>query len=242
MVTPFTYYDLLEAFAEPGCAICHLLLRDADRMLDTMLYEYVNDSEVRQAFRTRRGLCNEHSWQLAQQGGNLLGVVLLYTGVMDEALTLLQQAAPSSEGSRNRLRRPTGAATHQQAQALAANLKPTRKCMICERLATAETQYLKMLGQYMLDEKLVQAYQDSEGLCLSHFRLALTTTHDVESIGMMITLQQAIWSKIYADLKEFREKSDYRRIQDEKGDERDSWRRAINSMAGKKGIFGLDPR
>jgi hypothetical protein len=39
--TPYSYFDLVEAFGKPGCAVCNLLLRDADRFLDSILYEYV---------------------------------------------------------------------------------------------------------------------------------------------------------------------------------------------------------
>lgn len=62
MVTPVTYFDLIDYFPQPGCAICNLLRRNVDRSLDALLYEYVGDPDSHRVFRQRRGLCNEHSW------------------------------------------------------------------------------------------------------------------------------------------------------------------------------------
>lgn len=240
MVTPFTYFDLVDAFAQPGCAICHLLRRDAERSLDALLYEYVNDPEVRAAFRARRGLCNEHSWQLASHTGNLLGIALLYRGVIDEVLTAFRQTLPQpgpAEGaSASWLRDLPRQAIHVLNRAL----QPGRKCMICESLAGAEGQYLQVLSEYVTDEKLLKAYRDSDGLCLPHFRKMLKTTQAPDRSALLVSVQFAIWSRLYADLQEFIDKSDYRRISEAKGIEGDSWRRAIRGTAGEDGVFGKD--
>jgi len=86
-----SYYDLLDQFSESGCVVCSLLLRDAHHFLDALLYEQVNDPDIRHGFRKRRGLCNEHSWQLLTLGGNTLGIGLLYRSSLDEVLRLTAQ-------------------------------------------------------------------------------------------------------------------------------------------------------
>jgi len=57
MVTPVSYFDLIDIFSQPGCAICNLLRRNVDRSLEALLYEYVGDPDSHQTFRQRRGLC-----------------------------------------------------------------------------------------------------------------------------------------------------------------------------------------
>jgi len=49
-------YDLRDALAQPGCAVCRLVARDAERNLDGMLWESFNDASVR----------NQLRWALAQ--------------------------------------------------------------------------------------------------------------------------------------------------------------------------------
>jgi hypothetical protein len=91
---PIDYYALIEAFGQPGCAICTLLLRSADRFLDSLLYEQVNESQTQRAIRARRGLCNEHAWQLTRYVGNALGIAILYRAAVDEVLSILERTAP----------------------------------------------------------------------------------------------------------------------------------------------------
>ncbi len=241
MVTPFTYFDLVDALSQPGCAICQLLRRDSERSLDALLYEYVNDPEVRAAFRARRGLCNEHSWELSRHTGNLLGIVLLYRGVIDEVLGAFRQELPEIPPAAGHRTAGRAGGLHKQAvQALIKALQPGKKCMICETLAAAERQYLEVFSEYVTDEKILGLYRQSDGLCLPHFRQILKITGATERLALLVSIQHGIWSRLYADLQEFIDKSDYRRISEEKGAEGDSWRRAIRGTAGEEGVFGKD--
>jgi hypothetical protein len=234
---PLSYLDLIETFPRPGCAVCNLVLRDADRFLDGLLYESVNLPETHQAFRAARGLCNTHSWQLLRYTGYSLGISILYRAVLDEVLTLLDQASDPQPG----LARLWGGGAAADASKLADHLEPSAPCLACKVMGDAEQRYLKMLGQH-LDQPLEAAYRASDGLCLPHFRQALRQTRAPEQFRSLIALQRAIWSKLKADLEEFADKTDYRRAHEPMGAERDSWQRAVGRMAGEKGVFSVNPR
>ena len=49
------YDDLLEALATPGCAFCLLQQRAAERYLDALLWESVNDPSLRREVSAARG-------------------------------------------------------------------------------------------------------------------------------------------------------------------------------------------
>src|SRR6185369_1004968 len=97
---PFSYYDLIETFPRPGCAVCNLLLRDSERHLDSLLYEYILDIETHRHIRAARGLCNEHTWQLKKYVGGALGIAILYEAELDEVQRIVEQTLPESIASR----------------------------------------------------------------------------------------------------------------------------------------------
>jgi hypothetical protein len=62
-----SFYDLRDALSEPGCPICRLKARAAERYLDGLLWESVNDPGVRAQVRrllsiyeASEGLCLPH--------------------------------------------------------------------------------------------------------------------------------------------------------------------------------------
>jgi len=241
MVTPVTYFDLIDFFPQPGCAVCNLLRRNVDRSLDALLYEYVSDPDTHRAFRQRRGLCNEHSWQLLHHAGNALGIAILYEAAVDEVLKIIEQA-PLGSDPQGGLGRLLSGAGKLNTSALADRLEPVEKCLLCSQLADSEAQYIQVFCQYLGDDKLKEAYRTSDGLCLPHFRQALRYAVDTERAQMLLSIQITIWKKLHAQLREFRDKSDHRRIREKMGEEGDSWRRAVRRLAGEEGVFGLDPR
>ncbi len=218
MVTPFSYYDLLDSFAKSGCAVCQLLLRDADQHLDSILYEYVVDVDTNQAFRQSRGLCNEHGWQMMNYFGGKLGAAILYHASIDEVLKILTQ----QEGVKNRIFARKGSG-------LAEKLLPAAECMVCQMQNRNEKTYLETFIHYLEDEKFQAAYRRSEGLCLPHFRQALT----LHPSDTLIAIQRDLWTQTRADVVNFIENSALL-----EGDDKEKWRRVVRQLCGEKGVFG----
>jgi hypothetical protein len=198
--------------------------RDADRLLDSLLYERVMEPDSHRQFRAARGLCNEHSWQLMSYKGGSLGIATLYQATVDEVLKTLQHIPQKS---------PT----------LADKLEPTAACMACKLLADSERDYLHVFSRYISDPRVWEAFEASpEGFCLPHFRLALRQNYAPDVLRKIIDTQKAIWERLRASLVEFIDKNRHERMHEEMGEEKDSWQRAIADMAGAKGIFGIERR
>jgi hypothetical protein len=242
---PFSYYDLLESFQKPGCAICNLLTQDVERFLDSLLYEYVTEPDIQQAFRSGRGFCNEHSWHLTRFRGSVLGVAMLYEAAIDEVLAIAEQVQtaglPPTVLSRL-LNKLGDANSGRGVSPLSSALEPTGPCIVCDLLAQSEKDYAKALGQYASDTSMETAYRGSDGLCLPHFRQALREVRDTTYQDLFISIQLSHWKKLKNELAEFIRKNDFNYAHETMGTEGDSWLRAIRQLGGEKGIFGLSRR
>lgn len=234
--TSFGYFDLLEAFGQPGCAICTLTLRNVHQTLDSLLYEYVNEPETNDAFRQSRGLCGEHSWQLRQFKSTVVGVSILYEAVLDEVLKIVERATVTPQ---SRVARLLGTQNEQSASRLADQLEPETPCLACETLQQSEARYCQIIRQQLGDTRLQHAYRDSDGLCLPHFRQLLREASGSEHIELLIAMQRDIWAKLKDEVNLFITKNDFNHAGEPIGAEGTSWQRAIVRMAGEKGVFGL---
>jgi len=88
------FFVLLEAFREPGCALCRLTAAATNRYLEHLLYAHVNDAGFRQRWRTSRGFCAHHAWLLARSA-DALGLAILYLDlVRNHGQALLTHPAP----------------------------------------------------------------------------------------------------------------------------------------------------
>ena len=223
MTTPFGYYDLLETFPQPGCAVCRLLQRDVERFLDTLLYEHPIDRITQSNFRASRGLCHEHTWQLPRYN-NALAVAILYDAVLDEVMRIGTQSPE----------RPSGLARLRGTiNALANALAPQQPCPACVVRDDAGIRYLQIIGEYVGEERFGGAFRQSDGFCLPHFRGALRFAPDSESARILASVQNANWSKLKGELELFLHRMDAH-YQERMGDEATSWLRTLARIAGEK--------
>jgi hypothetical protein len=240
MVTPFSFYNMIDVFKEPGCVICNMLESAMEEFVSSLLYEYANDIAIQEKFQSGRGLCNEHSWQMLEyRGGGVLGIAVLYSIALIDILRTIKKTSLTS-GSPSLMTRIRGGNTDAGAN-LADQLEPTERCLACETLIKAEGHYAETIIQHIHDPRLQEAYRASEGLCLPHFRLILRQTRDAESLQQFVTIQTAIWEHLYNNLEKFKDNYDVVKAE-EMGEEGDSYQRAIAQMAGEPRIFGLNPR
>lgn len=230
------YLDILEALRQPGCAFCRLSEVSANRYLDAILWEMVNDLEVRAELKAARGYCPEHVRLLARAGA-ALGVAILSKDVLRTLLDLLA-ANPIEEagdsGVRTLLRGTDRSAPSKVTAKVVAALEPQRPCPVCRHQRDREQELAATLLAY-LDEPgaLAQAYQPSDGLCLPHFRQALSQASSPREAAALIRVQQAVWQRLHGELEEFIRKSDVRFRDEGFGPEKDSWRRAIEAFGGR---------
>lgn len=231
----FHYYDLLELFQQPGtgCAICARLKFEAERYLTALLYEYSKDFATHQNFRAARGLCNVHAWQMIHTREGLINVAVLYEAAVDEALTLLSQMTAATP--RNRLGRMFGSG---EGEALAAKLTTDEPCMCCQMVDQAEQRYYESLLDGLKDQRFVEAWEQSEGLCLPHLVGIVRELKDPARLAVLVNRQKAIWSKLKDELGLYVLRYGASGNEEAMGEEALSWLRAIANLAGGDGVYG----
>lgn len=224
----FAYYDLTEAFAEPGCPVCRMLRRDVSRLLNSILYEYSTDRGMQARFRASRGLCAKHGNQLSQNN-NALGIAVLYEQSLHEILEVTSGAARPERPKRGIGRLFSGGG----GAALADALEPTQVCLACETHTSREAGYIRALSDDFGDESMREAHRTSQGLCAEHFRQTLRQMVNPEYLTALVDQQRVIWARLREELNEYMRKSDSNHADEVMGAEADSWRRVVRSLSGE---------
>jgi len=233
MSRTMSYYDLRDALGQPGCPVCRLTARDAERYLDGLRWEHVNDPGVQ--VREAQGFCRDHAWQLDRAGASL-GVAILMRDALGSVLKAMDGARFQGRPAMS-LRRAQQTLDAGQAAAaatdLAAWLVAKGECPACVHVREMETGYLSTLGEQLLGEEgLLQAYRASDGPCLPHFRLAPAYLREEPAFKALVAAQTAIWRRLLDQLAEHIRKNDYRFHDEAWGDERDAWLRALGALSG----------
>lgn len=219
--------------AEPGCPLCRILARFADSFIDGLLYELVNDVEMRRELRKLLGVCREHAQLLIRPGASL-GVSIISQDLLDHLSRLARAGAFEAPSAFSFLKiRSKATATNPATAQIVAELSPQSACPVCVYQQKMEAHYLADLMTYLSGpDGLAASYRASDGLCLSHFRLALAHTTDATTFALLVELQVAIWQHLSAELAEFIRKNDHRFNREEIGSEGDAWLRAVEALAG----------
>ncbi len=234
---PFGYYDLLEAFPERGCPLCRLLARDKQQYLELLIFEYTMDVEINANFQAARGLCSAHAAEFMAIQMSATSIAKLYGGVIEETLALLDGLIESGGhklGGRWRRKRAVG-------KAAAEALEPNAPCPCCHSLNVREADYAQIAAQSLHEPSFRDAFAASEGFCLPHLERILRSA-DSDSARFLMTTQRRIWAQMRADLNMFVAKQDPRFGALPTDNEARSWRRALESISGMAGIFGLRGR
>ncbi|MBE0690132.1 MAG: hypothetical protein IH587_08440 [Anaerolineae bacterium] len=233
---PFSYYDLLDAFTLSGCPVCRLLIADAERFLDGLLYENTMDIGIQQGYRASRGLCNAHAWQLVEYKGNAAGIAVLSEAALDEVIALLKNGNASAASGRS-LR---GLMSKRDGEQTAAALEARQGCLCCGLLDRTEANYLQTIADHFEEGQMQEAFRVSEGLCLPHFRQFTPLLRDPAQLRIAIEAQARIWQHLKDELELYLRQSGARATDEPMGAEGDSWQRAILALAGDKRLFGMD--
>ena len=228
------YRDIRSALDQPGCSFCRLLTTRADRYLDAVLWELVNDHGVRSELNEARGYCQQHGWLLVRKG-SALGIAIL---MRDVVKTLLDVAAanpsvsnPESVLQSFRRSLDTGRPSPGTAP-LVAELSPQKPCPACVHLESTEKECTgTLLKHFVGPGALSESYRASDGLCLPHFRRVLARAPSGKTAAALVSAQQEVWERLHVELGEFIRKNDVRFRGEPFGQESDSWRRALEAIS-----------
>lgn len=229
------YHELKASLEEPGCAFCRFLTKNADRYLDAVLWEMVNDSSQRSELNLARGYCQTHGWLLVRNGA-ALGIAILMNDVVKTLLAELEATPVKVEtGSVFQGFLPGRArqgATKGNTD-LVSVLAPQTPCPVCSHLQTTEMHLAETLWAHLAGpQSLAETYQASDGLCLTHLRHTLAHAPSTSASSVLIAAQRSIWQRLHSELTEFIRKNDQRFRGEPFGSERDSWRRALEAISG----------
>lgn len=223
--TPF--FELQEALAEEGCAICGLTVRALERFFAGLVYEKVNDRSLRDRIRRAYGLCPAHSTML-REARSALGVAIIQRDVL--------RAAAAAVGSRTAERSGQGWYGRLLGASSAGDpLAPDGPCVACEHADETAGHWAGVLGQHY--DNLQAPFQSSSGLCLGHLRLALAGA-PARIAAALRDDQLAIWGRLEAELDEFIRKHDHQFAGEAMGAERDVWARVTALLAGDERAAG----
>lgn len=227
------YDDIVEAMADPGCAFCALQKRAADRYLDALLWESVNDPRLRREVTAARGFCRDHAWMLVRPG-TALSSAIIYKDVVAGAAHVVQNASGNVQRTTIGQRLRASFRRRRPAEdALARALAPTQACPVCINAAEIEGHLCATVATAMKrSDDFLAHYRASAGLCLAHFGVLIGGTTQPEARAALIDAQLAIWQSLEAELAEFIRKTDYRFRHEKFGDERDAWERVIALTSG----------
>lgn len=200
-----SYYELLDAMEERGCPVCSLLETYTDKYIENLLYENVNDVNLRAKLISAGGFCREHSKKILRFGykGYALGISIMCKDIIDAYYEAL-----NTQGK----------------------LSSSKRCLICEVVGEVENRLLEELIRNIKGQEFYKAYRDSDGLCISHLSRLLALSRDREVSDIFLELTASKLKALSDQLSEFIRKQDYRFKEEPIGIEGDSWIRAIEIL------------
>lgn len=235
--TPQSYYEIIEACAEPGCPLCRLVEEQGFKFLVAGMHGTATDPDTRLKYRESFGFCNRHTWLLPYtSGGARLGIAIFYQDYVKQVDEILSKASYETGGgfSLSRMqetlnRKKPATATEQVAR----RLQPDKPCPACEQEQNLETLAVTTLVEFFPDdERLFNALTGSEGLCVPHLRRSLELVRDEATFTALIDMTRAKLSNLSAELSEFIRKHDHRYQAEKFEAEGNSWERALTQLVG----------
>ncbi len=229
------YYELLEAFPQPGCPLCRLVQSAVERSLSHLFYESVTDPSVRHRLRRSLGFCKQHAWLLVDARiGDALGMAIIYHDLLGSLLKHLPQESDLSAQKnpfRLRHRLPFSLKT-LLGQALE-TLAPRHPCPACEQEESSRRAAVSVLASALNDLAFAESFKASGGLCLPHLRQVLEEIRDPLVLEVLLTNSRDKLSALHLELAEIIRKNDYRYRDEAFGPEGDAWKRAVALVVGR---------
>lgn len=252
--------ELKLAFRKPGCPICRLRHRAAERYIRSVLWENVNDGETRMHIVRSLGFCHTHAWQLQQTEARAwqdgLGTGIIYEDLTKRALAGLEAYLHDQErhvarlrAQPNRWRRRLARIGQwwrrsfgRQAKADSGEqwppgLNPRGQCRVCEISGGSEATYLEWLIRGCRDAEFQEWYCASDGLCLHHLRRALAQAgreHPEAALFLARTARDKL-DRLAVELREYIRKHAWEfRHEPKLSEEQSSWIRAVAFFAGDR--------
>ena len=222
-----TYFDLIEAFKQPDCAVCRLIDDAVYQYIDIFIYENITNVARRQEIREARLFCSLHTTKFMSGYGRLISLATLEQDVLNDVLRSASRVLANPLPKHWRV---TGF-LRGASRALRRVIRPTRNCTLCDYEHSMERVMLGTLIQFIDEPDIRASFEGSAGLCMPHYYMGLGMSGRHERI---ITVQQAVMTRVKADIDEYvRKRNPLYRDQDMNEDEAAAPTRAAKLISGR---------
>ncbi len=233
--------SLRKAFEREGCPVCTVVLESMNQVMDSWNYEGFTDVEHRHELIRSRGFCPLHTWQLAKRN-NAFQLAVVYREVLADMLANLdrdevRQQVEQEPGWITGIKRWLHAELPPPSPTEAAFLYV--RCPLCHTRSSIEQRLTQALVGLMQSEEAQTLLRQSTGLCQLHFIQACGYARERAPIYLrpLIECQRACLRHTLEEVQELVRKHDYRFLEEARGEEMTSWRRAAELCAGNPGVW-----
>jgi hypothetical protein len=232
-----TYFELVEAFRQPDCAVCRMVNAALTQHIDMFIYENINNEARREEIRAARGFCSVHATVMAAGYGRMQSIAALQQDVFNDVLREWDKVNPKPAAQLADPRRATTLLLTARLTSLRVKLafvrkirstvhatkeaiRPRRSCLLCDYERGQEVAILQTLADDVLDPDMQEAFERSGGLCLPHFHMLLDAKGlTLERLSKLMEVEYALLRKVKADLDEYVHKQNAAYREEEAGDE-----------------------
>ena len=213
------FTDPTRALHTRGCPICDGLYQVVFDFFAKWQYELSTNEKSQIEFANGLGFCPLHTWQL-EKLSSPVGSSISYSRLTEHVSQLLLQAAESS---------------HPE-QAVAALIQGMKNCRVCSLLRESEKKQIEKLATFLAQEDGREAYLHSQGLCLHHLALLVSTSGNREVVQFLLSHSAHSFEEVAEDMRAFAMKTDALRRYLSNEDEQDAYLRAIIHLVGSRSI------
>lgn len=216
------YYVVLDALKQSqGCFLCSLEAQSLDSYFETLLYEHVNDPDVRKNLKVSAGYCNRHASRLLKRGDSF-GTSILYSDHVERFLDEIENLTASTK-QREKNKREIWL-NHAGCPACSFQLETRRR-------------HIEVFTEWFDESEMLDAFHKAKGICIPHFFEVYFFLTKKEKREELCSIVRKKYEELRDDLRELQRKNNWRFSREPMGKERDSWKRAVDFVAGAEGLF-----
>ncbi len=234
------FFRFVEACAQPGCPVCRCLREDGFSHLGALMYEQVNNPQMRETLRASWGFCNWHAWMLKEVPNSDLGAAIIYEDLLGTVLTRLRRLLVKIDRGTLNGRGPLRLFKRRPRIGILEARRRKAGCLICQSGRANEETYLRTILDFSGDLDFDRAFGRSQGVCVPHILHLIEIGHSHPRLEPVLRKIEGKWRQLQDQLKRFVGKHDYRATEKITEEEARSWGQVVETLAGAPGLFGND--
>jgi hypothetical protein len=230
-----------QACKREGCPICLVTLERMERVMDFWQYEWASEMENRQVLICSKGFCSRHTWQMTQLTSlpTPFALAMVYRSILPDLLEDVERDLALAKTGRASGRERFWSKLWRRRRKHTKRADEVvffRDCPFCQRQAEIEQSLTQELLVMLASEDFRIKLSTATGFCLSHLTQAMREAKSDAQRIVLLECQSACLQHTMGELEELVRKHDYRFLQEPRGEEMTSWRRAAELLVGNRGV------